>query len=60
MSTEIDALNAQMEKCVQELHHAIDLARELDNLDNLSFDLDDLTDVLSSMETICNKSEGIE
>lgn len=60
MSTEIDALNAQMEKCVQELNHAIDLARELDNRNELSFNLDDLQDILDSMESLCNKSEGIE
>lgn len=60
MSTEIDALNAQMEKCVQELNNAIDLARELDNRNELSFNLDDLQDILDSMESLCNKSEGIE
>lgn len=60
MSTEIDALNAQMEKCVQELNNAIDLARDLDNRDNLSFNLDDLLDILDCMESLCNKSEGIE
>lgn len=60
MSTEIDALNAQMEKCVQELNNAIDLARELDNRNELSFDLDDLQDILDSMESLCNKSEGID
>lgn len=62
MSTETDfsKLNTQLEKVVQELHHAIDLARELDDRNELSFNLDDLTDVLSEMETICNKSEGID
>lgn len=60
IETDLSKLNTQLEKVVQELHHAIDLARELDDRDELSFDLDDLTDVLSSMETICNTSEGID
>lgn len=62
MSTETDLreLNTQLELCVQELHNAIDFARKLDERDELLFDLDDLTDVLSTMETICNKSECIE
>ena len=53
-------LNAQLEKCVQELHHATDLARELDSRNSLCFDLDDLQDILDALESLCNKSEGID
>ena len=56
----VAGLNAQLEKCVQELHHAVDLARELDQRNCLPFDLDDLQDILDSMESLCNKSEGID
>lgn len=56
----LNELNIQMEKIVQELYYAIDLATPLDHKDELKFDIDDLQDVLDKMETICNKSEGIE
>ncbi len=58
--TDLQRLNLQLEKVVQEIHHAIDLAREIDERDCLSFDLDDLQDVLMDMENICNTSEGID
>ena len=60
MSTSIDILNFQLETCVQNLHNAIDLAREIDEQDELPFDLDELQDILDSLESLCNKSEGID
>lgn len=56
----IDSVKAQAAKIVGEIHLLYDLARELDDKDELPFDLYAVEDLRDSAEAVSNLADGIE
>ncbi len=58
----VDDVNSALEECQKSLHEAVYIARKVWEADSdaLNFDVDDLVQVESALQEICNLSSGID